>query len=203
MQLDNVTYRGPALDDEAILASVPTGLANLLRQINGFVQFHGGFHLRGACLAPDWHSLRHAWQGDDALHRAYQSMVASDVPFAEDCLGDQYFLRDGVVWKLEAETDDAESLGISLGEFLRRIQSDPVEGLGMQPLMQFIQEENRGLNPGELLAALPPFCTKESAEGVDLRAIPILERRRFLAQLAAQIRDLPEGGQLRFEVVDD
>jgi hypothetical protein len=202
MNLENVTYRGPALDDEAILEHVPRSLAGLLRQTNGFVQHHGGLHVRGACLAPDWHSLRAAWHGEHALHRAYRSVEMNDVPFAEDCLGDQFFLRDGLVWKLSAETDDAETLGISLGEFLRRIGADPVEALAMQPLLQFIEDEGHGLAPGELLTAHPPFCLEESGGGVSLRAISAMERRRFLAELAAHIRDVPDGQKISFKLTD-
>jgi hypothetical protein len=202
VNLENITYKGPAVDDEAILGDVPRSLAGMLRQINGFVQFHGGLHVRGACSAPDWHSLRAAWRGPDALHRAYNSMESSDVPFAEDCVGDQYFLRDEKVWKLSAETDEAEALNETLGAFLNRVQHDPIEQLEMQPLQQFIEHEQHGLAPGELLAAHPPFCAKQSEAGVSLSAIPALERRRFLAELAAQIRELPEGAPINFKLVD-
>jgi hypothetical protein len=201
MELTHLTFVGPAIDDDRTLARLPPGLAGLLRQLNGFVQFGGGLHVRGACRRPDWHSLRTAWDGDDALHRLYPDVRRTDVPFAEDCLGDQFLLRDGVDRKLAGETGELESLDVDLTGFLEQAQADPVEYLGLGPLTQF-QQEGGTLEPGQLLSAFPPYCAEQSADGVSLRAIPALERRRFLADLAAQIRDLPEGATIRFEVTD-
>ena len=77
-----------------------------------------------------------------------------------------------------------ESLGIGLQGFFEAVVSDPLGFLSMHPLLQF-QRDGVGLEPGQLLGAHPPFCTEESAEGVDLAAFSTNERRRFLAHLAA------------------
>ena len=199
MELKHVTFTGPPLDDEEMLARLSANHAGLLRQINGFIQFEGGLHVRGACRAPAWHSLRDAWEGEAAFHRLYPEVRPEDVPFAEDCLGDQFLLRDGQVWRLWAETGEIESLEVGLGGFFEAVQADPVEYLSLHPLLQFQREGGR-LEPGQLLAAFPPFCIKESADGVSLRAIAAGERRRFLADLAAQLRDVPDGGQIDFRL---
>jgi hypothetical protein len=70
----------------------------------------------------------------------------------------------------------------------------------MHPLVQF-QEDGGTMRADQLLSAVPPFCVK-SEEGYDLRAIPSLDRRQFLAQLAGQIRDLPDGATIEFKVTD-
>lgn len=201
MELENVTYTGPLLTDGELLCRLPANLAGLLRQINGFIQFHGGLHVRGACHDPGWHSLRDAWDGEAAFWRLYPEVNQADVPFAEDCMGDQFLLRDGVVHQLAAEVGEVESLGVGLREFFQAVGSDPVGFLSLQPLLQHQQGGGR-LEPGQLLAAYPPFCTEESAESVSLIAIAAGERRRFLADMAAQLRDVPEGGQIEFRVVD-
>lgn len=202
MQQANVTYRGPALDDRDILARLPASLASLLEQINGFVLLRGGLHLRGACCAPSWHSLRFAWEGSAAFCSLYPSVLPTDVPFAEDCLGDQFLLRGEVVHLLACETGELESLDLRLRDFLQAAQDDPLEVLGLQPLQRFIAENGRGLEPGELLAAYPPYCFKEAADGVHIAAIPAEERRRFLAHLAQELNELPEGATLTFKAVD-
>jgi hypothetical protein len=199
VELKHVTFTGPPLDDEEVLARLPADLVGLLRQINGFIQFEGGLHVRGACRAPAWHSLRDAWEGEAAFHRLYPEVRPEDVPFAEDCLGDQFLLRDGQVWRLWAETGEIESLEVGWSGFFEAVQADPVEYLSLYPLLQFQREGGR-LEPGQLLAAFPPFCTKESADGVSLRAIVADERRRFLAELAMQLRDVPDGGKIEFRV---
>ena len=201
MELENVTFTGPPLTDGDLLDRLPANLAGLLRQINGFIQFHGGLHVRGACHEPDWHSLWDAWDGEAAFWRLYPEVNQADVPFAEDCLGDQFLLRDGVVHQLAAETGEVESMGVGLREFFEAVAVDPVEFLALQPLLQH-QEDGGQLEPGQLLAASPPFFTKEAADGVSLAPISAGERRRFLADIAAQLRDVPDGGEIVFRVVD-
>jgi hypothetical protein len=195
-----VTFTGPPIDDEDILARVPSDLADRLRQTNGFIWNGGGLHVRGACHEPAWHSLRAAWEGDAAFHVLYPAVEPGDVPFAEDCLGDQFLIRDGSVWQLAAETGDIANLAVDLPTFFAAAEVDPLEFLGMHPLVQF-QTADGALEPGELLSVMPPYCVK-SDEGYDLRAIPTLDRRSFLAQLAAQIRDLPDGGTIEFKVTE-
>src|SRR4051812_2832298 len=99
MRLDHTTYVGPPIDDGEVLNRLPADLARLLHEVNGFIAFEGGLHVRGACHRPAWHSLRNAWVGEDAFHRLYDGVQTEDVPFAEDCMGDQFLLREGRVWR--------------------------------------------------------------------------------------------------------
>jgi hypothetical protein len=91
--LPDQTYVGPPIDEPTLLARLPKALAMFLEETNGFVAFDGGLHVRGICAAPAWHSLVRFWSGDDALLRIYTSIHPDDVPFGEDALGDQFFLR--------------------------------------------------------------------------------------------------------------
>jgi len=196
------TYVGPPIDDLDVLREVPEYLASFLRTVNGFIRYGGGLHLRGACLAPIWHSIRAAWRGPVAFHNLYEDVLPTDLPFAEDCMGDQFLLRDRVVFVLAAESGEVRPLEVDLPEFLTRAADDPVEFLQMQPLLQF-QGDGGHLEPGQLLAAYPPFCLQGQGERVSLRAICAEERRGFLADVASQIRDVPDGGVVQFEVVRD
>jgi hypothetical protein len=65
--------------------------------------------------------------------------------------------------------------------------------------MQFHADDGR-LQPGQLLNVYPPFCAKESANGVSLRAVPTDEQHAFLADLASQ---LPANGAFRLAVAED
>jgi hypothetical protein len=194
------TYVGPPIDDAEQLAVLPEPLASVLRQVNGFVRYQGGLHVRGACIAPAWHALRVASIGPRAFHELYWDVRPSDIPFAEDCMGDQFLLRDDVVLRLSAETGGLESLAMGVVEFFSKAEDDPLEFLQMHPLMQF-QAEGGRLAPGELLGAFPPFFVQQAGEGVSLRAIPTEERRGFLADVARQVRDMPDGGFIQFEIV--
>lgn len=199
MELNHVSYQGPPLDDTEILGRVPDSLVALLTSLNGFIQFGGGLHVRGACSSPEWHSLRRAWQGPTSINALFPAVDRNWVPFAEDCVGDQYLLRDKEVLRLSAETGDVDEMGLSLGGFLRSSNADPIDFLAMEPLLQF-QENHGELSAGHLVQAYPPFCTEEAAQGVSLKAVPAWELHEFHSEFA---KALPkDGGKLRVEIRD-
>jgi hypothetical protein len=74
-------------------------------------------------------------------------------------------VRNEVVHRLLGETGDLESLGIDLEEFDQRSRKDPIEFLGLHPLVRF-RADGGELEPGQLLNALPPFCSVESGAGL-------------------------------------
>jgi hypothetical protein len=193
LELRDVTFTGGPIDDHETLDRLPADFRALLAEANGFVAYHGGFHVRGACRTPEWHSLRDAWVGPSAFHELYEAVEPTDVPFAEDAVGDQWLLRGGEVIQLLAETGGIEALGVDLRSFLANVQASPVEALGLHPVLQF-RADAGALLPGQLLNVYPPFCTEESAAGVSLAAVSTQERRLFLADLA---RQLPDSGQFK------
>jgi hypothetical protein len=194
VRLGEVTFRGPTVDDPEVLLRTPPEIRALLSGANGFILFHGGLHVRGACREPAWHSLRAAWEGSNAFHRLYNSVEVEDVPFAQDCMGDQFLLRDGGVLRLSAETDDIEDLAMTLQGFLDAIPHDAEKFLGFN--------RKRKLEPGQLFNAYPPFCMKESA-GASLKALSAEDVIGWHADLARQIRDLPEGAKINIRVIND
>jgi len=201
VELSQISYVGPPLEATApALGGLPRKLVSLLEQVNGFVQFEGGLHVRGVCQSPMWHDLSVVMSGPKALHLRYPALSPADIPFAQDCLADQFLLRDGVVWKLWAETGEIESLNLGLMEFLAAASADPVGFLQMQPLLQFLREGGR-LKPGQVLHVYPPFCARESKNGVSLKAVPCEEALAFLGDFARQMAQLPEGSPFEIRVV--
>ena len=199
MNLSGVTFRGPELIDAPILSRLSMEHARMLREMNGFIAFEGGFHLRGVCDVPVWHSLAEAWLGENSLHRLFPSVRDSDVPFGEDCMGDQFLLRESVVYRLSAESGDCVSLEMSRQQFLERLTADPIDFLHLHPLLQF-QRDGGSLEPGQLLASYPPFVCEESRDGVSLSAVPATERLCFLADFARQFAGIADGEQCRITV---
>ena len=116
---------------QAGVATIPRAVGDLVQQITGVVfgtgpagigdpvrrplaTFDGGLHVHGACLDPGWHSLRHVLEGPEALYRLYSVLAPTDIPFAQDALGDQFILRQGIVHRLAAETGDLEALRLQV-----------------------------------------------------------------------------------------
>lgn len=190
MDLIEVTFMGPPIDDQELAPLLPVNLRTLLEQVNGYVQFGGGFHLRGASRDPEWHSLRRAWMGDEAFHAYYKEITETDIPFAQDFLGNQFLLRNGHTIKLHTETGVVEELGLGLTDFIEAIMADPDELLSLYILQEF-REGGGTLEPGELLNADPPIESINEGEGVTMAPVPADEQLAFFREYHRRIRVVP------------
>lgn len=171
MELINITYEGPEFEaDQQIEEMLTENLLMLLKQINGFIQLAGGLHVRGLCTEPKWHSLKEAIKGENAICKLYPVVKETDIPFAQDCMADQYLLRNKTIYKLEAETGKLFSLEIGLSDFFAAINNDPVEFLGLEPLLE-LRDRDYHLQPGQIILATPPYSSEESKNGVDLSIV--------------------------------
>lgn len=194
MNPEHRTWVGGDSDDQVLLGELPDDLRSVIASPAGFILHHGAIHFRGCVSRPEWHSLREAWHGERAFHRLYPGVFETDIPFAQDQMGDQYLLRGNVVFRLDAETGDVSRFASDLETFLAGIGDDITEYLNVG-----LDHE---LPPGRLLHAHPPFCMAESGRGASLRAVPADELILFHADLARQIRDVPDGGKVTFTVTE-
>lgn len=201
LDLPHLIYGGAPVNDPGILERVPSGLAAALRSRNGCIAYLGALHVRGACQAPAWHSLRNAWEGADALHVLFDEVQPADVPFAEDAFGDQWLLREGRVVRLSGELGELTAVTDSIEDFFENLWSNAEQMLDYEPLLNF-RQAGAELRPGELLAAYPPFVLETKSSQRNLRAVDALERRRFLADLARQLHGQPDGAEVRLKVID-
>lgn len=192
MSLPNTNYIGPPIEDEGLFERLPIALQDFMNKNNGVIAFGGGLHIRGLCSDPKWHSLRHFWEGPDALHRYYRSLTEDDIPFGEDCIGYQFLLRNDSVHRLNTEVDKLTNLHLSFEDFLSAAISKSDEVLHEKPLYEF-EKAGGILRPGQLLNIYPPYCSEEAQKGVAIMEIPTLRRLTFLKNLASQVRDLPPG----------
>lgn len=196
----NLIYKGPDISDQSILDILPYQLREILLTINGYVNLDGGFHLRGACIEPQWHSIRNVLYGEYALSSLFDTVSPSDIPFAQDCMGDQFILRNGIVNKLYAETGKIECMGIDIPGFFSRIEEDPVNFLQLHPLLQYRIDGGK-LEPGQSLSVYPPFCFEESGNGVSLKAIDTLQLLFGHSRLAKAIGNSTPGFTIDMEEI--
>lgn len=194
MKMSGITWKGDSIDDAELLRELPSELTQILRDMNGFILHNGALHVRGASVAPEWHSLRAALRGPTALHTLYENVHVTDIPFAQDLLGDQFLLRSGQVYKLSSETGDVQPLIGNLDDFFRNVDEDIETFLNV--------DQDHILQPGQLLMAFPPFVVRTSDGSVSLKPIDAGELILFHANLAKQIRDVPDGGSIEFKVTD-
>lgn len=201
MEDPGLIYSGSDVTDHEIYDAVPGEYQHLLKRMNGCILFDGGLHIRGAVESPEWHSLRKVWRGELALSKLFRAVKKTDVPVAQDCLGDQFLLRSGIVHELTAESGKVETLEMGLEAFIENACANPVEFLSLQPLLKFMADGGR-MKPGQLLNAYPPYIMKEAATSVSLKAIPMFEQISFLADLARQLSGIPEGSRVRINLIN-
>jgi len=194
MDIPGITWKGESIEDAEILRELPADLVRVLTDTNGFILHEGAVHVRGACLTPEWHSLRTVWRGGRAFHTLYEEVRPSDIPFAQDQVGDQFLIRDGVILRLSAETGQIGHLADSLHDFFNRASSD-IEG--------FL---NVGLShkmlPGQLLHAYPPFCMNDTSTKISMRPLPATEVILVHARFAKEIATIPDGEQIEIRPTD-
>lgn len=177
--LQGNTYIGPAAPADFDWSLLPPELGMLLQMSNGLIALHGGLHVRGVGDVPEWHDLFAVWKGEHALHLVYPDVEETDVPFAQDCFGDQFLLRDGVVMKLATEVGHVEQIAEDLGAFLAAVVDDGMEYLDLE-LLKMFRDDGEELEPGFLLQVDPPFSSEEAEDGVTLEPVPAGERLEFL-----------------------
>lgn len=176
-ELRGISYQSEQIEDRDTYNLLPTELQQLLEDLKGTVAYQGGLHIRGCVRDPKWHSLFEAWKGEEAFHLYYPELRATDIPFAEDCLGDQYFWRLGTVWSLMCETGDVEDTELDIFEFLDAVVEDPVEFLSMEPLIIYL-EENESLNARQMLHVEPSFLTE--ADHYTFKPVDRIDQRKYL-----------------------
>jgi hypothetical protein len=199
LDLPHLVYSGPPLEP-GLIGELPVLLSNVLATRNGCIAWQGALHVRGWCLEPAWHSIQLAWHGPDSFHDLYSEVEASDIPFAEDAFGDQYLVRGKSVIRMDGETGDLSVVADALDAFFAHLIADASGALGFEPT-DLVREIGGPLQPGQLVSVYPPFVFRESADGVSLRPIPALDRRRALASLAKQLRDLPDGSMVDIKIL--
>ncbi len=144
----------------------------------GAFLYSGGLQVRGIKSNHLQLSLNRYWYGDLALFKMYPKLNSMDIPFAQDCFGDQFFERKGVVFQLFAETGEIESIDKSPEEFLAWSSIDPIERLNLP--------SDLNLSDGKLLLAYPPFCTAEGNKS-SIKEIDNDEVINFHADFSKQI----------------
>ncbi len=187
MDKAHITFKGPTQYDKVTLQSLPPTLAAYLQEINGFIVRSGELHVRGACLAPAWHSLKSAMQGPRAIHLLFPAVLATDIPFAQDALGNQFLLRGENLFRLRGETGQLEPLEDTLDEFLSVKLSTLASSPAAELLARFRQRGN-DLQPGELLNVVPPLVSEKELDKHSLIAVSSDDQLAWLAKVASSIK---------------
>lgn len=180
MEFKGVIFKCEEAINRELFQKLPEDLQDFYESINGLLAYNGGLQIRSCTDSGSWHSLARFWTGELALHKTYPNLLESDIPFAQDCVGDQYFMREDGVWLLSAETGECMDMEVDLDEFFESAIEDPVEYLAMEPLVHLLDRDG-GLPIGELVHVVPGLSLDLPEDTpYHIESLPVAERILWL-----------------------
>lgn len=193
-----VSLAGPPLGGEA--ARVSDNLGKLLALKNGFFAFESALHVFPDSTGVPTISLDQ-WNADTLWKNEYGSLAQGMFFFAEDIFGNQFALHNSWVFFFDAETGQTEKIADSVGEWAEMILSD-YEQLTSYPVAHWWQKQHGPINPGSRLMLKRPLALGGDYALENVFEIDRVEGMRTRGHIARQLKNLPDGTQIQFKVVD-
>ena len=188
----------------AELASLAGGLSDeLLRLLwarNGFFAFESALHVFSIGDGANCCGLER-WNDPQGWRSEFNGMADRMLFFAEDIFGGQFCIADGAVHHFEPETGRTERKASGIDEWAGLVLRKSEEHTGW-PLGHEWQTRFGALLPGKRLVPKKPFVLGGGFTVENLFALDAVRAMKTYANLATQIRDLPDGTQVRFQVVE-
>ena len=194
--------------DDAILrrrGALGAELADLLATRNGFFTFESALHVFPLALPPggdgtidllrlnDPAGSPTGWKGD------HLPPCADILFFAANIFGDLYGIQGDQVIRFDPETGDVVPLSSSINGWAAWVLANYEDEIGWHTARAW-QEANGALSEGLRLMPIRFFCLGGTNALDNLRPIPLLEGIALRADVARQIRDLPDGTRVRIVV---
>lgn len=183
-----------------LAGSLADDLLRMLCQRNGFYALESALHVFPARSSQQEIGLDD-WN-DNALWRdAYKELADGCLFFAEDVFGGQFCIKDNQVNTFDPETGALDYLADDMEGWAKAIIGD-YEVLTGYPLAHQWQKQNGQLPAKKRLLPKMPFVAGGEFNLDNLYLADAVEGMRFRADIANQIRDLPDGAQIKFNVTD-
>jgi hypothetical protein len=175
-------------------------LLSLLRNKNGFYAFESALHVLPAATYENEMTLSR-WNAFGLWRHEYAGLADKMLFFAEDAFGDQFCLIEGKVCSFDAETGEVKSVASSFEDWARRLLKE-YDVLTGYPLMHQWQVKQGALPVGMRLMPKIPFVLGGQFALDNLYTIAAVSGMRTRGNLAKQIKDLPDGAQVEFRIIE-
>jgi len=175
-------------------------LDHLLKQKNGFYAFEGALLVRPSNTSSGVLGVSD-WNNESLWRYEYQDLASNLVFYAEDLFGNQFALESGQVVLFDAETGDKEVLAQDINGWAKLILEDNNYRTGYS-LGHKWQAKNGALEAGKRLIPKIPFVLGGEYSVENLYALEDEKSMRLRGDLAIQIRDLPDGAQVKYTIVE-
>ncbi|MFH8988918.1 SMI1/KNR4 family protein [Streptomyces sp. NPDC017940] len=175
-------------------------LTELLQCANGFYAFESALHVYPACSGSGVLS-QEDWNDAQLWRAGYGGMADGYLFFAEDAFGGQFGIKGETIFAFDPETGEVSPFAASLEEWASRLLADFEVETGF-PLMHEWQSQKGQLQQGLRLLPKRPFVLGGDYSVDNLYALDAVKGMRLRADLAVQIRDLPDGAVIKYSVSD-
>jgi hypothetical protein len=183
------TFKGPIISE----------LVALLKKKNGFYAFESSLHVFpfGDCRNMNLGT----WNSPDLWKNEYGDLTDGLFFFGEDIFGNQFCLAKDGVFSFDPETAKREKIAPDLEGWADCILTD-FNYLTGYPLAHEWQEQKCALAHGYRLVPKIPFVCGGKYEIANLVMLDAVKGMKWRGELARQTRDLPDGSQINFKIIN-
>lgn len=174
-------------------------LLSMLARKNGFYAFENALHVLPcwpAQSAPVGAADVRTWNEGALWRDWYQGLVDGLLFFAEDAFGCQFGIRGEEIVSFDPESGEIEAIAASLDEWAGQLLHNYKSMTG-QPVAHAWQKVHGAIPQGKRLLPKIPFILGGQFDETNLVAVDAVEGMRYRAELWLQLRDLPDGAQVR------
>lgn len=172
----------------------------LLEQRNGFYAFESALHLFPSYSVGSEIGVLE-WNSDNLWRTSFNRLADGCFFFGEDVFGGQFCIKDDKIHIFEPETGALEFLADNFEDWASSILSD-FDLLTGYSLAHRWQIQNGPIPPGKRLLPKIPFVVGGEFALENLYLVDSVKGMRFRGELAIQIKDLPDGAEIKFELVE-
>ena len=183
-----------------VAPKIEAELRELLTAKNGFYAFEQALHVLPSQSMGESNGLD-SWNTPGLWISNYGGLAEGCYFFAEDIFGVQFCIRSDGIFTFDPESGALEAVAGSIDDWANAILGK-YEILTGYPLAHAWQMENGRINPGQRLVPKQPFVAGGAFTVQNLYAVDAVAGMRQRANLATQIRDLPDGAAITLKVVD-
>lgn len=198
----SLSESAPEISQElrSLAGSLADDLLRMLCQRNGFYALESALHVFPAHSTQQEFGLDD-WNKNSLWRNAYKNQADGCLFFAEDIFGGQFCIKDGQVFTFDPETGGLDYLAGNIEDWAKAVIND-YEVLTGYPLAHEWQKQNGRIPAKKRLLPKIPFVAGGEFVLENLYLVDGVEGMKFRADIANQIRDLPDGAQITFNVTD-
>lgn len=192
----------PSLTKEIISMSgkLSYDLLEMLRLRNGFYSLEGALHVFPAQATEQEYGINE-WNSDKLWRKSYDRLEDGLLFFAEDIFGGQFCIYSDRIYQFDPETADLEHMADGLEEWAGKITQDYDYYTGYSLAHEW-QKKNGPIPINNRLVPKLPFIMGGEFSLGNLYLTESVAGMRARANIANQIRNLPDGKKICLEITD-